>query len=140
RPVQPGHRARGGGAAGGMSIELWDFQAESIEALRENIRRGVTSQVLAAPTGSGKTHCALYLLNECHRKHTKRAVFVADRSPLIGQTATLLDQHGVPHGIIQADHWRWRPYERIQIASPQTLARRTWPEADLIIVDECHSL
>src|SRR5699024_8604742 len=37
-------------------------------------------------------------------------------------------------------HWRCRPYERIQVASAQTLARRKWPEADLIIVDEAHTM
>jgi hypothetical protein len=33
-----------------------------------------------------------------------------------------------------------RVTERIQVCSQQTLARRDWPEADLIIVDECHTV
>lgn len=52
----------------------------------------------------------------------------------------MFDQYGIPHGVMQAQHWRYRPYENIQIASAQTLARRKFPDADLIIVDECHSL
>jgi DNA repair protein RadD len=121
------------------AISLWDFQAESIEQLRQNIRAEIMLQILCAPTGSGKTVCGAYLLRECHEKG-KRAVFVADRIPLIDQTSALLDHYGIPHGVIQANHWRWRPWERIQVASAQTLARRKWPDADLIIVDEAHTL
>jgi len=120
-------------------IRLRDYQAEAIETLRNNIRAGVKNQILSASTGSGKTVCAAYLLKECHEKH-KRAVFVADRIALIDQTSATLDEYGIPHGVIQGDHWRFRPYESIQIASAQTLARREWPDADLLIVDECHGL
>ena len=37
------------------SPELWDFQAEAVQALRDNISDGVRNQILCAPTGSGKT-------------------------------------------------------------------------------------
>lgn len=123
-----------------MDIILYPFQSQSIDALRENIRQGVRNQILSAATGSGKTVLASYLLDECYNKGRKRAVFVCDRIPLVDQTSRMLDAYGVPHGVIQADHWRNRPWERIQVASAQTLARRKWPDADLIIVDECHSL
>src|SRR5690606_20047611 len=88
-----------------MNIQLRDYQEESIERLRHNIRRGVMTQVLCAPTGSGKTVCAAYLLHECYEKG-KRALFIADRVALIDQTSATLDQYGIPHGVIQADHWR----------------------------------
>lgn len=120
-------------------LKLYDFQAEAVEKLRANIRAGVINQILAAPTGSGKTIMATHLLEECHAKG-KRAVFVADRIALIDQTSAVLDRFGIPHGVIQGQHWRCRPWERIQVASPQTMARRKWPEADLIIVDEAHTL
>lgn len=120
-------------------IELWDFQAEAVEGLRENIRHGVMNQILCAPTGSGKTEIAAYLLQECDAKG-KRGVFVCDRVSLIDQTSARFDKYGIPHGVIQAQHWRWRPWSNIQVASAQTLARRTWPDADLIIIDEAHTL
>ncbi len=120
-------------------INLRDYQLEAIETLRSNIRSGFKNQILSASTGAGKTVCAAYLLKECHEKY-KRAVFIADRIALIDQTSATLDQYGIPHGVIQGDHWRFRPYERIQIASAQTLARREWPDADLIIVDEAHTI
>lgn len=122
-----------------MDISLYDYQVESVETLRANIRRGTVNQILAAPTGSGKTVIAAYLLDECYQKG-KRAVFVADRVNLIDQTSAVLDHYGIPHGVVQADHWRRRPWERIQIASAQTLARRQWPSTDLIIVDEAHTM
>lgn len=121
-------------------IRLYDWQAEAIEALRENIRRGVKNQILASPTGSGKTMMSAYLIDECRKKH-RQAVFVCDRKALIDQTSATFDEYGIDHGIIQADHWRWRPYAKVQIASAQTLARRKWPaEPSLMVIDEAHSL
>ena len=123
-----------------MDIALYGFQEESVEALRANIRAGVKNQILSAATGSGKTVIAAYLLRECHAKEY-RAVFVADRINLIDQTSALLDLYGIPHGVIQAQHWRFKPWERIQVASAATLERRAWPDdLSLIIVDEAHCI
>lgn len=119
---------------------LYDYQERAIEKLRENMRAGVKNQVLSAPTGSGKTLISAHLLMEALAKGT-RSVFVADRISLIDQTSAVLDRYGISHGVIQANHWRWRPWERIQVASAQTLARRKWPEdLSLIVVDECHTI
>lgn len=121
-------------------INLYDFQGESVEALRANIRSGVMNQILSAATGSGKTVIAVYLLEECYNKG-KRAIFVCDRIALIDQTSAMLDEYGIPHGVIQAQHWRWRPGELIQVASAATLEKRSWPEnTNLIIVDEAHCI
>lgn len=122
-----------------MDILLRDYQEAAVEKLRDNIRVGVKNQILCMGTGSGKTVVAAQLAAECAKK-MKRLVFVVDRVALINQTSATLDQYGLDHGVIQAQHWRWRPWERIQIASVQTLARRKWPDADLIIIDEAHSL
>jgi type I site-specific restriction endonuclease len=120
-------------------IELRDYQLESVDRLRANIRAGVKNQILAASTGAGKTVVAAHLLHEVNAK-SRRAIFVADRIALIAQTSAVMEQYGIPHGVIQAQHERFRPWERIQVASAQTLARRGWPEADLIIVDEAHTV
>lgn len=122
------------------TIALRDYQDASIEGLREGIRAGHRLQILVAPTGAGKTTVATWLLKEAYDKFS-RAVFICDRVALIDQTSATFDQYGLPHGVIQGSHWRWRPYERIQVASAQTLARRGAPEGmKLIVVDECHSL
>ena len=52
-----------------------------------------------------------------------------------------LDRYGMhEHGIIQANHWRRRPEELLQIASVQTVAKRQfWPQVDVLVVDEAHT-
>lgn len=121
------------------AIELRPYQLDAVEALREGLRNGYKNQILCAPTGSGKTVIGAHLINEC-RKKGNRAIFVCDRINLIDQTSVRFDEFGIDHGIIQANHWRTRLYEPVQVASAQTLARRQWPDADLIIIDECHTI
>lgn len=120
-------------------IVLRPYQEQAIENLRVGIRQGYKNQLLCAPTGSGKTILAAHLIKECYGK-TKKAVFVVDRINLVDQTSATFDTYGIPHGVMQASHWRHRPWERVQICSAQTLSRRTWPDADLIVVDECHTI
>lgn len=116
-----------------------DFQQRAHEALREGVRDGHRCQVLMAPTGGGKTYLGLRIAKEAVDKG-KRVVFVADRTTLINQTSETADRYGLTsHGIIQSDHWRTKPQHLFQIASSQTLARRKWPAADVVIVDECHT-
>lgn len=115
------------------------FQVDAHEALRQGVRAGHRCQVLMSPTGSGKTFLGLRVAHEALAKG-KRAVFVCDRTTLINQTSETADRYGLSaHGVIQAQHWRYRPDMPFQIASAQTLARRQWPDADVIIVDECHT-
>jgi hypothetical protein len=121
-------------------IDLRDYQEKSVEDLREGFRGGHQSQILVAPTGSGKTVTASHLLGEALRKQS-RAFFVCDRVALVDQTSTTLDRYGIQHGIMQADHWRARPWEHIQVVSAQTLARRKIEDMPkLLLWDECHTL
>jgi superfamily II DNA or RNA helicase len=121
-------------------INLYDYQSQAVEALRDNIRNGINKQILCAPTGSGKTVMATYLIKAAHEKGA-RAYFLCDRIALINQTSAVLDHYGIPHGVIQASHWRNRPDELIQVASQNTLERRGWPVGvDLMIVDEAHTI
>lgn len=121
-------------------MELYDYQSRAVEALRDNIRSGIKRQILCAPTGSGKTVIATHMIGEAARRGS-RAIFVCDRIALIDQTSGTFDGEGIRHGVIQGDHWRYRPHHEIQVASAQTLARRGWPDGlDLIIVDEAHTM
>lgn len=116
-----------------------EFQQRAHLALQQGVREGHRRQVLMAATGSGKTFLGLRLAHEATLKG-KRAVFVCDRKTLIDQTSRTADRYGMrDHGVIQADHWRRRMGCQFQIASSQTLAVRQWPQADLIIIDECHT-
>lgn len=129
------------GAEPAIALELRPYQTAAIEALREGIRSGHKRQILAAPTGSGKTVCASHLMQEAANKFSS-AIFLCDRVALVDQTSKVFDTYGIAHGVMQADHWRARPWERIQVASAQTLARRGWRngELKLLVYDECHTL
>lgn len=121
-----------------QDLNLRDYQADAIEALRVGIRGGVKRQILCAGTGAGKTVCAAHLLREADRKGSY-ALFLVDRVALVNQTSKTLDDYGIRHGIVQGINDRWSPYENIQVCSIQTLARRSLPRnPDLIIYDECH--
>lgn len=121
-----------------QEIQLRDYQAAAIEGLREGIRAGKRKQILCAGTGAGKTVCAAHLLKEADKKGSY-AVFLADRVALVNQSSEVFDQYGINHGIVQGANERWLPRENVQVASAQTLARRSLPRVpDLIVVDECH--
>ena len=115
---------------------LWDHQIESIERLRDGIRREVKGQVLAAPTGSGKTMIAAHMIASALNKG-KEAVFTVDRIALLEQTSRAFYEAGIPHGLIGGGVVRGLT-EPIKVAMVQTLARRGWPPADVVFVDECH--
>ncbi len=122
-----------------MKIELRVYQSEAIEAARQAIRDGARNVLICAPTGGGKTVIASALI-ESNQQKGRRSAFVVDRLSLIQQTSDTFDRYGIDHGIIQADHVRFRPGRPVQICSIQTVARRRWPDADLIVVDEAHTV
>lgn len=115
------------------------FQDTAHTALREGARDGHRCQMLMAPTGAGKTYLGLRACAEALQRG-RRAIFVCDRTTLIEQTSARADEYGLAaHGVFQADHWRTNPDMPFQIASAQTLARRQWPAADVIVIDEAHT-
>lgn len=115
------------------------FQDAAHAKLREGARAGHRVQMLMAPTGAGKTYLGMRIIHEALLRG-KRAIFACDRTTLIEQTSKVADTYGLgAHGIIQADHWRKDRGLPFQIASVQTLARRNWPEVDVIVVDEAHT-
>lgn len=118
---------------------LRDYQVLTILDVRKHIKEGKRNVLLCAPTGSGKTVMASFLVASSQAKN-RRSAFVVDRVSLINQTSETFDRHQIDHGIMQADHWRFRPSKLAQLCSAQTLARRRWPDADLIAVDECHTI
>ena len=116
-----------------------DFQESAHDALRSGFAAGHRCQLIMAPTGSGKTYIGLRVAHEALKKG-KRAIFVCDRRSLINQTSATADSYGLSaHGVMMASHNRYNPGMPLQIASAQTLARRQWPDADVIIIDEAHT-
>jgi DNA repair protein RadD len=125
----------------GKEIVLHDWQEEAVQALRDNIYARVKNQILAAPTGSGKTVCATHLVKRCEERG-QRAIFICDKRVLVEQTSDTFDMYGIPHGVYMPDHWRDDPdgTSPILVATAQTLESRKWPQIkpNLVIVDEAH--
>lgn len=93
-----------------------------------------------APAGAGKTEIACSMIAAAAAKRT-RTLFIVDRVVLVDQTSERMDRYGIAHGVIQAGHWRCRPWETVQVCSAQTLERRGIPEdVRLVFVDEAHCM
>ena len=125
-------------------IVLRDYQGETLDALRQRRAEQLRGEhpagpvMLYAPTGAGKTEMAMSLMENAHGKGS-RAAMLLDRIVLCNQTSARLDKYGLDHGVMQAGHWRNRPYELIQVCSAQTLEKRgSFPGLKLILVDEAH--
>jgi superfamily II DNA or RNA helicase len=116
---------------------LRPYQVDAINELRQAILKGHRSVVLMCSTGSGKTTIASEMIRKANEKG-KKCLFLADRIELVEQTSKRLDYEGIEHGIIMGNHERYKPHAINQVCSPQTLARRPIPNADLVIIDECH--
>lgn len=120
-------------------MELRDYQEVAIQKLRDGFAQGHKSQLLYLGTGAGKTEVAIAMLEAAKKKGSKAAM-ILDRIVLCDQTSRRLDKYSVDHGVMQSGHWRYRPYENIQVCSAQTLEKRGgFPGLDLLVVDECHA-
>ena len=117
----------------------WSFQDQSIRLLYASLRVN-KSVILQQPTGSGKSHVALKIIQH-GLKHGKRIAFCVDRITLLDQTIDLFIENGIKLGVVQGDHPLTNHNAPVQIVSLQTMARRKsdrWAIADLYIIDECH--
>jgi superfamily II DNA or RNA helicase len=119
-------------------LSLRPHQAEVVEKINQGFEDGHRCQLLYAPTGFGKTEVAMAIMREVSRNY-KRAAMVMDRIVLVDQTSNRLSRYKLDHGVMMSGHWRYRPHERIQICSAQTLEKRGNDlDIDLLIIDECH--
>ena len=121
-----------------MNRELRPHQAKAIEMLRQSLGSGKRRPVLQAPTGFGKTLLAAAIIEGALAKN-KRVIFTVPALELVEQTVRAFWNDGIRDvGVIQA----WNPMtdwsRPVQVASVQTLQRRPIPEADFVIIDECH--
>lgn len=89
-------------------------------------------------TVTHNTELAISMLNAASQK-LSRSAMILDRIVLCDQTSTRLDKYGIDHGVMQSKHWRYRPHERIQVCSAQTIEKRgSFPGLNLLIIDEAH--
>ena len=118
--------------------QLRENQIAIVEKIHEGFEKGHRCQLLWGVTGLGKTEISIHLMQQFASKYM-RAAMVMDRIVLVEQTSLRLNKYKIDHGVLQAGHWRYRPHERIQVCSIQTIARRQkHMKIDLLIIDECH--
>jgi superfamily II DNA or RNA helicase len=119
------------------SIQLRDYQQQDLDNIRAAIRRGSKSICYVLPTGGGKTTVASFMIQGAVERG-KRVLWFAHRRELILQPSARLDEMGINHGIIMANHPRCNPALPVQVASIDTAVRREITPPDMIIVDEAH--
>lgn len=120
-------------------MQYRQYQIDSIESLRDGFRDGHVRQVLAAPTGAGKSVIMLSIIQKAVEKGS-RVIFICERRILVEQFSRHLDAAGIAHGVLMAKHWRFRPQELVQVASAQTLEKmESLPAFDICFVDELHA-
>lgn len=117
-------------------------QIDLLSSLKQAVASGARRPVLQAATGTGKTVLAAHVVDGALRKGN-RVAFVVPRLTLITQTFERFVANGIDAnqmGVIQGNHeWR-RPNAPVQICSVQTLDRRGFPNADVVVIDECHEI
>lgn len=119
---------------------LRPHQSQAIDSLRAALASGSKRPMLQAPTGAGKTVLAAAIIDLARSKRN-RVIFTVPAISLIDQTAREFYAEGIRDvGVIQADHPMTDPSKPVQIASIQTLQRRSIPDADLVLIDEAHRI
>ncbi len=121
-------------------MNLRDYQHETITKLRQAIAGGSRRPVVQAPTGAGKTVIAAAIVKMAREKGN-RVIFCVPALSLINQTVERFQQNGIHDvGVIQGLHEMTDYRQPVQVASVQTLMRRDFAKADLVIIDEAHMM
>jgi DNA repair protein RadD len=117
---------------------LRGYQSATIAATKRSVLAGKDRIVVKLPTGAGKTRTAAEIISGALAKG-KRVAFTVPAISLVEQTVAAFEAEGIDAiGVMQASHVRTNRAMPVQVVSVQTLARRQRPEADVVIVDECH--
>lgn len=120
-----------------MALVLRPYQNKALDGLRDGWHRGVRRQLLSAPTGAGKTEMALALIRAALDRGS-RCLFLVESTALLKQASQRFYDNEIEHGLIGAGMTR-NTGARLLIAMQQSLElMESWPDADLIIVDEAH--
>lgn len=121
-------------------FELRHYQKAIVRETYEHLRKGKKRPLVYAPTGAGKTAIASKIMADAHSKG-RFILFLVHRDSLIEQTQFALSIYGLKAGVIKAGI-KPDPSAQIQIASIQSLGRRSLPEFKkaLVICDEAHTL
>lgn len=118
---------------------LRPYQASAINMLKVSMRDlGKRCPVLQLPTGGGKTLVSANIIRMARAKGN-RVAFCVPAISLIDQTVEEFFAEGIEEiSVLQGDHPMQDWSKPVQVCSIQTIERRAFPEADLVIVDEAH--
>lgn len=130
-------------------VSLRPKQVQLVNEVRRAFATGAKRPCVMAATGFGKSVVAGYIIRSALDKGAKRVVLIVDSLTLINQLlATFRGMFNLECGVIQGFNEQFDLTKPVQIATPQTLARRFEDERvgrtyqdykpDLVIVDECH--
>lgn len=119
-------------------LELRAYQIAAVQALRLALAGGALRVMLYSPTGSGKTEMALAIIHGALAKG-KRAVFLCNRIHLVEQASRRFYASGIEHGVIQGENTH-STHCPVLIGSIDTVARRGFPDVDVIVIDEAHAV
>jgi len=121
-------------------LVLRAHQTTIIDKLRAGFAAGNRAQVLYGPCAFGKTEVAISLMHAAAQKG-RRSAIVLDRRVLCTQTSARLMKYRIDHGVMMAGSPMYRPDQKIQVCTAQTLEKReSFPAVDLLIVDEAHCM
>lgn len=115
---------------------LREYQKEGKIAIRAIFNSGKKRVIFCSPTGSGKTVTFADIARESVLNGF-RVMVVVDRKELLEQSREKLISYGLNPSIITAGR-TGKSNAKSYIATVQTLVRRTFPDVDLVIVDEAH--
>lgn len=117
---------------------LRPHQHKALAMLKSALLAGNKRIVVQMPTGAGKTRTAAEIVLGALAKGN-RVAFTVPAISLVDQTVEAFEGEGIDAiGVVQANHERTHYGMPVQVCSVQSLARRHFPEAEVVVVDECH--
>lgn len=117
-------------------MELYYYQADAQSGIQTEFVNGNKRVILCIPTGGGKTVTFADMARKAILKG-KRIMIAVDREKLLSQAAKTLMKYGLNPSIIKGGR-SVRMGQNCYVATVQTLLKRTFPEIDLLIIDEAH--
>lgn len=120
-----------------MTVPLYPHQAEINERVRDAMRQGHKSVLLAAATGIGKSQMAAAKILQSQQKG-KKSAFVVPKRDLIRQMTTKFSEFNISHSFVAAGY-PFNPYAQTHICTHGSLVNRLESiSPDLLVIDETH--
>lgn len=120
-------------------INLRPYQTQGIRDIFNAwnpLTQDLMNVLFQMPTGTGKTTVFSEIVRRARLKD-KKVLIVVHRKELVEQIVERLShfnvQSGIISGQIKADET-----QEVQVATIQSLSKREYPFADIVIIDECH--